>query len=148
MRFSNEVRDVTIWCYWACWILTPSFLTTPTCGSTTSLYTMESFREAREHLNPDGVLFLKFAVDRPWMGRRLWEMLQQTFGRPPIVFYAGSSYTPAAVCFAISGAGTGRKNIWHAMSNLADFVSRNRFATDSSDVPLATDDWPYLYQRE
>ncbi len=111
------------------------------------VYTMESFREAREHLNPDGVLFLKFAVDRPWMGRRLWEMLQQTFGRPPIVFYAGSSYTPAAVCFAISGAGQVEKTLARD-ANLADFVSRNRFATDSSDVPLATDDWPYLYQRD
>ena len=43
--------------------------------------TMESFREAREHLNPDGVLFVKFAVKHPWMGRRLSEMLEQTFGK-------------------------------------------------------------------
>ncbi len=111
------------------------------------VYTMESFREAREHLNPDGVLFVKFAVDRPWMGRRLFEMLQQTFGKSPIVFWAGSSYTPAAVCFAISDSG----QVEHAMArdaSLADFVSRNRFATDSSEVPVATDDWPYLYQRD
>ncbi len=111
------------------------------------VYTMESFREAREHLNPDGILFLKFAVDRPWMGRRLFEMLQQTFGRPPIVFWAGSSYTPAAVCFAISGGGQ-VENALARDATLADFVSRNRFATDSSDVPVATDDWPYLYQRD
>ncbi|HET7890997.1 MAG TPA: hypothetical protein VFL34_05705 [Candidatus Sulfotelmatobacter sp.] len=111
------------------------------------VYTMESFREAREHLNPDGVLFLKFAVDRPWMGRRLSEMLEQTFGRPPIVFYAGSSYTPAAVCFAISAAGRVESAL-AGDASLADFVSRNRFATDSSDVPVATDDWPYLYQRD
>ena len=111
------------------------------------VYTMESFREAREHLSPNGVLFVKFAVDRPWMGRRLWEMLQQTFGKPPVVFYAGSSYTPAAVCFAISPAGA----VDDALSrepSLAAFVSRNRFEIDSTAVPFTTDDWPYLYQRD
>ncbi len=111
------------------------------------VYTMESFREAREHVSPKGVLFLKFAVDRPWMGRRLSEMLEQTFGKPPLVFYAGSSYTPAAICFAISSSG----RIDDALSrdpSLAEFVSRNHFATDSSEVPVITDDWPYLYQRD
>lgn len=110
------------------------------------VYTMESFREAREHLSPNGILFLKFAVDRPWMGRRLAEMLQQTFDRPPLVFYAGSSYTPAAICFAVSPSG----RIEDAVSRdagLAEFVSRNHFETNSSDVPVTTDDWPYLYQR-
>jgi len=110
------------------------------------VYTMESFREARDHLNPNGVLFLKFAVDRPWMGRRLSRMLQQTFGRPPLVFYAGSSYTPAAVCFAVSASGQSEEALARDPS-LAAFVSRNRFSTDSKDVPVTTDDWPYLYQE-
>jgi spermidine synthase len=111
------------------------------------VYTMESLGEAREHLNPNGVLFLKFAVDRAWMGRRLSEMLQRTFGKSPLVFYAGSSYTPAAICFAISSSG----RVEDALSrdaSLAEFVSRHHFATDSGDVPVTTDDWPYLYQRD
>ena len=111
------------------------------------VYTMEAFREVRRHLNPNGVLFLKFAVDRPWMGRRLAEMLEQTFGRAPLVFYAGSSYTPAAVCFAISSS----ERVNDALRNdsgLADFVSRNHFPIDASAVPVTTDDWPYLYQRD
>ena len=110
------------------------------------VYTMESFREAREHLNPDGVLFVKFAVEHPWMGRRLSEMLEQTLGKPPLVFYAGSSYTPAAICFAISPSGRIDEALSHDAS-LAEFVSRNRFKTDSADVPVTTDDWPYLYQQ-
>ena len=111
------------------------------------VYTMESFREARDHLNPTGVLFLKFAVDRPWMGRRLSEMLQQTFGRPPLVFYAGSSYTPAAVCFAISSSGRIDDAI-RQDARLGEFVTRNHFSTESREVPVTTDDWPYLYQRD
>lgn len=111
------------------------------------VYTMESFSEAREHLNPNGVLFVKFAVDRPWMGRRFLEMLQQTFGKPPLVFYAGSSYTTAAICFAISPSGRVDETL-NSNASLADFVSRNRLVTDSGEVPVTTDDWPYLYQRD
>ena len=111
------------------------------------VYTIESFQEAREHLKPDGVLFLKFAVDRPWMGRRFSEMLEQTFGKSPLAFYAGSSYTPAAMCFAVSPS----NRIDAALSSdrsLSEFVLRNHFATASEPVPITTDDWPYLYQRE
>ena len=111
------------------------------------VYTVESFREAREHLNPDGVLFLKFAVDRPWMGLRLSEMLQQVFGKPPLVFYAGSSYTPSAVCFAVSPSGR-IDDVLTRDQSLAQFVSRNHFVIDAADVPVTTDDWPYLYQRD
>jgi spermidine synthase len=110
------------------------------------VYTMESFREAFDHLNPDGVLFVKFAVERPWMGRRLVEMLQQTFGKPPAVFLAASSYTPYAVCFAISRSAQVEETL-HNNPELAGFVAQNVFPTNSPDVPVTTDDWPYLYQE-
>ncbi len=110
------------------------------------VYTMESFREAFDHLNPDGVLFVKFAVERPWMGRRLVEMLQQTFGKPPVVFLGISSYTPYAVCFAISRSGRVEAAL-HDDPSLASYVAEHPFPTDSPDVPVTTDDWPYLYQE-
>jgi len=110
------------------------------------VYTMESFHEAVEHLDPDGVLFVKFAVERPWMGRRLAEMLQQTFGKPPVVFFAASSYTPYAVCFAISRSSR-VEDALRGDPSLAQFVSQHPFATDAPDVPVTTDDWPYLYQQ-
>ena len=47
------------------------------------VYTAESFREAARHLTPNGVIFVKFQVDHRWMGTRLVEILQQTFGKPP-----------------------------------------------------------------
>ena len=39
------------------------------------VYTKESFQEAKALLAPDGVLFIKFQVDHPWIGKRLAEML-------------------------------------------------------------------------
>src|SRR5262249_21102374 len=60
------------------------------------VYTEESFQEARRHLNPDGIIFVKFQVNHPWMGTRLREMLSQTFGKPPLVMFADSSYSTGA----------------------------------------------------
>ena len=40
--------------------------------------------EAKALLAPDGVLFIKFQVARPWLGKRLAEMLTEVFGKPPI----------------------------------------------------------------
>ena len=69
------------------------------------VYTEESFREARALLAPGGVLFLKFAVNHSFVGRRLAEMLTRTFGKAPVVFFAPSSYSTDATCFAISPSG-------------------------------------------
>src|SRR5262249_58155829 len=52
------------------------------------VYTEEAFREASRHLNPNGVLFVKFDVDHPWMAVRLEERLRRTFGNRRLVFDA------------------------------------------------------------
>jgi SAM-dependent methyltransferase len=111
------------------------------------VYTKESFREAKEHLKPDGVLFVKFQVSHPWVASRLAEMLQQTFAKVPLIFRAESSYTVGATCFAISPSG----RIEEALARdarLAQFVDRNPVEPYDSSVRVTTDDWPYLYQRE
>ena len=111
------------------------------------VYTKESFQEAKQLLAPDGVVFIKFQVDRPWLGKRLVEMLTQVFGKPPVTFVAGSSYTAGATCFAISTSGQVEHQL-AADSALSKFVSENRpDFLDSPAVPVTTDDWPYLYQQ-
>jgi SAM-dependent methyltransferase len=110
------------------------------------VYTEESFREASRHLNPNGVLFVKFHVDHPWMAVRLQEMLRQTFGKPPLVFYADSSYGATATCFAISHSSRVEDAV-AADPTLLSFVRRNLVRPNDAAVPLTTDDWPYLYQQ-
>lgn len=110
------------------------------------VYTEESFREASRHLNPNGVLFVKFHVDHPWMAVRLEEMLRQTFGKPPLVFYADSSYGATATCFAISPSGRVEEAL-AADSTLREFVQKNIVRPNPAAVPATTDDWPYLYQE-
>jgi spermidine synthase len=109
------------------------------------VYTEESFQEARKHLSPDGVLFIKFQVNRPWMGARIARMLQDTFGKAPVVFLAESSYSAAASCFAISNSNQVQQSL-ASDPKLSHFVTAHAEAFDKQ-VPVTTDDWPYLYQE-
>jgi spermidine synthase len=112
------------------------------------VYTEESFREARALLSPDGLVFIKFYVNHPWLGRRLDDMLTHTFGKAPVVFVAASSYGTSATCFAISPSGQVQASLVRD-SRLRGFVERGRPSfLDLPAIPVTTDDWPYLYQKE
>ena len=111
------------------------------------VYTKESFQEARSLLAPDGVLFIKFQVDRPWLGKRLLEMLRDVFGKEPVAFTQNSSYTAGASCFAISMSRQVEQQL-AANAHLRELVASEPPAfVNSPLVPLTTDDWPYLYQQ-
>ena len=110
------------------------------------VYTEESFREAKERLKPTGVLFVKFQVNHPWMARRLSDMLEHSFGKPPLVFQAPSSYTSVAVCFAISTSARVEEALV-SDPRLAAFVRKNQIVPQAARVPPTSDDWPYLYQE-
>ena len=111
------------------------------------VYTEESFREARALLAPDGVVFVKFQVNQPWLGRRLAEMLTNTFGKAPAVFEIPSSYTAGATAFAISASGQVEEKL-ASDARLQTFVTARRpaFLTLPA-TSLTTDDWPYLYHQ-
>jgi spermidine synthase len=110
------------------------------------VYTEESFREASRHLNPDGVIFVKFQVDHRWLAVRLSEMLQRTFGKAPLVFEAESNYSVGATCFVIS-PGNRVEAAVDADPRLAAFVRKNAVPLSGEPVAITTDDWPYLYQE-
>jgi spermidine synthase len=110
------------------------------------VYTEESFREASQHLNPEGILFVKFHVDHPWMAVRLAEMLRRTFGKPPLVFYADSSYGATATCFVISPS-TRVEDAVAADPWLAEFVHKTMATPSNGPIAVTTDDWPYLYHQ-
>jgi SAM-dependent methyltransferase len=111
------------------------------------VYTQESFREAKAHLKPDGVLFVKFEVRHPWMARRIAEIMASTFGKEPVVFNVQSSYAAGARCFVISSSNRVQQALAGDLQ-LASFVARNPVDLENGVVPVTTDDWPYLYQRD
>ena len=111
------------------------------------VYTEESFREARALLAPNGVLFIKFQINHPFVGQRLAEMLTRTFGKPPVTFLAPSHYTAGATCFAISSSGQVDTSL-AADPRLAQFVAAERPEFLAlPEVAVTTDDWPYLYHQ-
>lgn len=111
------------------------------------VYTEESFREAREHLAADGVMFVKFYVNRLWMAQRLAKMMKEVFGKDPLVFQADSSYSMSGMCFVISPSDR-IETVLAGDPRLAQFVNRTSLHLGPNNVPATTDDWPYLYQQE
>jgi SAM-dependent methyltransferase len=111
------------------------------------VYTEESFREARRHLRPDGVIFVQFEVNRPWMRQRLAAILAKTVGKPPLVFFAPSTYGVGGTCFVASAS----DRVERALQNdpgLAQLVRDGAPpSAPSTPVVLNTDDWPYLYHE-
>lgn len=116
------------------------------------VYTEDSFREARSLLKEGGVLVVKFEVRDPWtwVGQRFYTMLDQVFGRAPVVFYAPQlqALFPATV-FVISDDPA----FWvrAAQPDLASLVMQSPapFSVAAADtVAPATDDWPYVYHRD
>jgi len=114
------------------------------------VYTEEAFREARRLLKPKGVLIVKFQVRSPWtwMGQRLYRMLDQVFGRPPIVLdvpQLGPLFS--ASVFMISDD----SGLWARASQPALVRLRGNppsFPLSLVGAPDPTmDDWPYFYHR-
>lgn len=95
------------------------------------VYTMESFREVKRLLKDDGVIALAFAVGRPWIGDRLYEMLTRVFGAEPLATNFG---------MFISGPGLDRAR-WEK-----DPVFQNPVYGAGRTIP-AVDNWPYLYLK-
>ena len=111
------------------------------------VYTQEAFREAAALLAPDGIIFVKFSVQRPWLETRLSEMLRQALGTSPLVFKADSDYSAGGTCFVASRS----NRVSQALisdPDLAAFVRHNTLPPNWDAVPTTTDDWPYLYQRD
>jgi spermidine synthase len=115
------------------------------------VYTEEAFQEAKRLLKPDGVLIVKFEVREPWtwIGRRFYSMLNEVFGRPPIVFHA----TPLKVLTSATVFVTSNDSaLWlrSAEPSLAALIAQHpaNFSANLQDAPvISTDDWPYLYHR-
>lgn len=112
------------------------------------VYTVEALQEARARLRPGGVIWLVFAVERAFIGERIYGMLSEAFGRPPLVFKnppVGQLAVGGGTVFTIDREGRIEQLVM-ASSKLAGLVSQARIRGTSNPF-LATDDWPYLYVR-
>ncbi len=110
------------------------------------VYTREAFEEAKRLLTDDGLVVVKFEVQRDWLGKRMYEMLTAAFGRPPVLFKDEEGVGARAVVFVAGNPERIRASL-EADRELADFVRANAISYRVESTAMATDDWPFLYHR-
>ena len=98
------------------------------------VYTIESFQQAKAHLSKEGFIVLTFAAN-PWIEERLGQMLEEVFGPGKVYFRKWME----GVTFV---SGDNMPNSI-ALKQFSLWESRQEF----SNLPLATDNWPYIYLR-
>jgi spermidine synthase len=105
------------------------------------VYTVQSFREARAHLRPHGMISLAFSVLNPRLGRKIYLMLWQAFdGRAPLSIRVGYNM---GVVFLASDDDLTLPGDLRARTGFSDAT---KTYTDSSlQTDISTDDWPFFY---
>jgi len=109
------------------------------------VYTVEALAAAKKLLKPDGLLVMKFWVDRPWIAGRLQASLTQVFGQAPLQLEAEPSYTTEGSFFLSGSEATLRRAL--AKPGLREYVDAHS-KMKITPAPVTTDDWPYFYQEK
>jgi hypothetical protein len=99
------------------------------------VYTQDSFAQASKLLADDGIVVVSFAAGEPWIEERIGKMLVNVYGTEDVYLFTGS----IGVSFV-----AGPVSPEHAQqAGLALWQP----SPETEDVPIASDDWPYLYLR-
>ncbi|MBS1954584.1 MAG: hypothetical protein JST89_10370 [Cyanobacteria bacterium SZAS-4] len=107
------------------------------------LYTIESLKLATQALAPDGVASLSFAAGAPWVRDRLFQMVQTASGMEPLALNSVYSNNNSIIILWGPGVNAHRAEL---MAQFKDLVIPT--AQLVSSLPLCTDDWPFLYQKD
>jgi hypothetical protein len=97
------------------------------------VYTVESFRAARERLAPGGMLVTYHMSHQPYISAKIEGMIAEAFGRPPLV-YKSEPYVLFNYTFVAGGQ--------------ADLIANPSTPQEVTSTALPRDDWPYLYLRK
>lgn len=98
------------------------------------VYTLEAFEAARERLEPDGTLITYHMSLEPYIGAKIFRLIERAFGEAPAV-----RFEPVHRLFNytfVAGSAAERLTAAQAPADIATL-----------DVTLPRDDWPYLYLR-
>ena len=118
------------------------------------IYTRESFTEAKSRLADDGVLVLNFEVSRQWLGLKLYEIVKDVFGEPPIIleYYSTTAYHgTGGTVFLCGNLDLIREHVRND-PKLEKIFAENTISTESYETKIKntrldvpTDNWPYIY---
>jgi SAM-dependent methyltransferase len=105
------------------------------------VYTIEGLRESRARLRPGGVLSLSFSIMNPQLGRKIYMMLKEVYGRPPVCVRAG--YDRAVIFLEANGLELPLPPELLQKTGFEDASSA--FADPKVSADVSTDDWPFFY---
>lgn len=100
------------------------------------VYTLNSFERVKTHLNPGGFVVITFATNE-WIRERLGRMLIRVFGADNVYIFTA---TEAGTGFIVGEMTESQK--------VGGQVYRWEPNPAYADIPLPTDNWPYLYLRD
>lgn len=112
------------------------------------VYTRESLHHARSLLREGGILVLNFEAQRDYIAERFDRTLTEVCGEPPLVFRVPfTHYGCGGLVFVAGDLARVREQIDAQPQLKAAMAEWTKFAPPklAGSVPLATDDWPYLY---
>jgi SAM-dependent methyltransferase len=109
------------------------------------IYTVESLGQANALLKDDGVIYLAFWANRPWIRDRLYNNLEAAVGHPPFLIssYEESRGTDIELVHFFSGTQAVQREIRAMYPD--DWPGFFSYVPEPNRVPILTDDWPYLY---
>jgi spermidine synthase len=110
------------------------------------VYTVEALEAAKRLLKSDGIFIVKFQVQTPWIAGRLYGLLSQVFGRPPVELQSEPSIYTTGGSFFITGSQERIDRVLSSDQALANYVEHHH-DIQMALATLTTDDWPYFYQR-
>jgi len=105
------------------------------------VYTEQSFREVMQHLNPNGIVFVKFrSIGRGWPSASL--KCYAGF-LASLLWYLGLKPATAPMQHASRYLLAIELRMHGRRSTAGAICAQNGRALDSGRIPITTDDWPY-----
>jgi spermidine synthase len=108
------------------------------------IYTVEAFAEARRRLAPEGILYVSFFSELPFIGERLSRNLSEAFGHPPVTLETDrpdESHTTWRRIHFFTGEQEIMDRLRAAAHSLPGF---NPADYRSTEIVASTDEWPFL----
>ncbi len=101
----------------------------------TYVYTVESIREAKSLLKPNGMLSITFCVAKKWIGLRLYNMIKEATGEEPVILSSGRVPNGYTYVYGLS-----RKDY-----GVYEEIDPAIFGGEK--IISSTDDWPFFYLK-
>ena len=108
------------------------------------IYTVEAFGEARRRLNPQGLIYLSYFAQKPFISERLYRNLTLAFGHPPLSLDEKfpEKAPPGWQCIQFL---TGEADVRRALEPVAGYWPNFPPVDYSATTTIpSTDSWPFL----